>query len=102
MTTLLNPFSFSLKKHPFMEISSDPVYQAGDYSIYKYSKNHFVHTFKNIVIAERGAANIELINNLIADNKPTDEADFYHQYQSPKRAIEDGIKAAKKLNFTVA
>lgn len=100
--TLLNPFSVELKKHPFMEVNNRPVYENGDYRIYKYLHEHFIHTYKNIVIAQRCAANTDLINNLIADNKPTDEAALYHQYDRPKKAIADGIKAAKKLNFSVA
>ena len=84
-----------------MEATTGPVYTNGDYHIYKFSKNHFVHTFKNIVFAERGAANRELIDNLIADNKPTDEASLYHDYERPKQAIQEGIEAAKNLFFVV-
>ena len=99
-TTLLNPFSVSLKKHPFMEVN-EPVYVNGDYRIYHYNYHHFVHTYKNIVICERGAANKELLNDLIIDKIPTGEADIYHNYERPKQAIRDGVKAAKRLNFTI-
>lgn len=100
-TTLINPFSVSLKKHPFMEVNSKPIYENGNYRIYKYYNNHFVHTFKNIVITERGAANIPLMEGLKADIKPKSEADLYHDYERPKAAIRDGRKAAKKLNFKI-
>ena len=98
---LLNPFSVSLKKPPFMDINTEPVYKNGDYRIYKLYDKHFVHTFKNIVICERGAANKELINNIVNDTKPTGEADYYFLYERPKQAILEGIEAAKNLNFTI-
>lgn len=99
-TTLINPFSVSLKKPPFMEVN-EPVFTNGDYRIYHYNYHHFVHTYKNIVICERAAANKDLLNDLIADKKPTGEADLYHNYERPKEAIKQGIKAAKKLNFII-
>lgn len=98
--TLLNPFSVSLKKHPFMEVNN-LIYQNGEYKIYRYAPNHYVHTFKNIVITERGKANKELINNLVTDTKPTGEAALYHDYERPKGAILEGIEAAKNLNFQI-
>lgn len=101
MTTLLNPFSLSLKKPPFMEVHSEPVYTKGDFRIYVYCGKHYVHTFKNIVIAERGAKNIDLLNNVQKDIKPKGEAALYHDYERPKAAMLDGIKAAKKLKFTI-
>ena len=100
--TLLNPFSVSLKKYPFMEMNEGQiVYTNGDFKIYRHYQNHFVHTFKNIVICERGAANKELINNLVNDIKPTGEAALFHDYERPKGAIIDGMKAAKNLNFKI-
>lgn len=100
-TTLLNPFSVSLKKYPFMEVATSPVYTNGDYSIYKQGDEHFIHTYKNIVIAQRVAANKTLIDNLVNDNVPTGEASLYHDYQRPKEAILEGIEAAKNLNFEI-
>lgn len=100
-TILLNPFSVSLEKPPFMEVNTKPTYQNGDYKIYKAWDKHFIHTFKNIVIAQRCAENKELIDGLVMDIKPTEEASLYHDYERPKAAISDGIKAAKKLNFKV-
>lgn len=99
--TLLNPFSVSLKKPPFMEVNTSPIYKNGDYSIYKLWDEHFVHTYKNIVIAQRCGANEVLINNLVSDIKPIGEADLYHDYERPKEAILNGIKAAKNLNFKI-
>ena len=77
------------------------VYCKGEYKIYKYCENYFVHTYKNIVFAERGGANKQLIDNLINDIKPTDEASLYHDYERPKYAISQGLKAAKELKFNV-
>ena len=99
--TLLNPFSVSLGKHPFMETENKPVYTKGDYRIFRYSKAHYLHAFKNIIFAERCAPNTGIIDNLINDNSPTDESTLFHDYERPKGAILEGIQAAEKLNFTV-
>ena len=99
-TTVINPFSVSLGKQPFMKLDYC-VYENGDYRIFKHTLNHYVHTFKNIVISERGAANKQLITNLIAGNIPKDEASLYHDFERPKQAILDGMEAAKKLNFII-
>ena len=100
--TLLNPFSVSLDKYPFMEVNSKPIYEAGEYKIYKAWDKHFIHTFKNIVIAQRCGANKALIDGLVNDIKPTGEAALYHDYERPKGAILEGIEAANKLNFKIA
>jgi len=100
-TTLLNPFSVRLKKHPFMEMRGEPVYINGNYRIYHYGANHFVYTFKNIVITERGGKNIPLIDNLVKGIKPTGEAALYHDYDRLKVAINDGHNAAKRLEFEI-
>lgn len=99
--TVLNPFSVSLQKYPFMEVPKKPVYSNGDYKIYAYFERHYVHTFKNIVIAERGKANTDMVEGLINDIRPTDEGRLYHDYERPKQALADGLKAAKKLKFKV-
>ena len=100
--TLLNPFSVMLKKHPFMQVSNKPIYQNGNYRIYAAWEGHYVHTFKNIVIAQRGAANTNLVDDLASDNKPTNESDLFHNYERPKEAIAVGKKAAKELNFKIS
>jgi hypothetical protein len=84
-----------------MQVDEKPLYNNGDYSIYYYNQNHFVHTYKNIVICERGAANKALIDNLVNDIKPTTEAAIYHDYERLKDAIRIGTFAAKKLNFQI-
>ena len=99
-TKVLNPFSVSLKKDPFM-ILTDLVHENGDYKIYKHCKEWFVHTFKNIVIAERCAPNKNIITNLKGETRPEGIADIYHQLERPQWAINEGIKQAKKLNFTI-
>jgi hypothetical protein len=101
-TKLLNPFSVSLKKFPFMEMRSEPIYTNGDFKIYKYYDHHFVYTFKNIVIGERGGINKEIINNLATDTKPEGEAKQYFEYDRAKAAIIEGLEAAKGLNFQVS
>lgn len=101
MITLLNPFSVSLKKPPFMEMRNPPVHTNGDYKIYKYFDRHYVHTFKNIVITELGAANTELIKNIATQTEPGKDTQLYFKYTRCLEAIQDGIEAAKKLNFKI-
>lgn len=84
-----------------MQMNNPPIYEAGEYKIYKFSNNHYVHTFKNIVFAERTGANKQLIENLIKDIKPVGESSLYHDYERPKATISEGIKAAKKLKFKI-
>lgn len=98
---LLNPFSISLEKPPFMEVKSNPVFAQGDYKVYKYYDRHYIHTYKNIVIGERCAVNKDLINNLVNDTQPENETQLYFDYQRGKWAKEQGIEAAKKLNFKI-
>ena len=101
MKTLINPFSINLKKHPFLEVRTEPIFENGDFKIYRYCENHFLHTFKNIVIAERCAPNKTIFTNIKGDTMPTDEADIYHQLERPRQAITEGTEAAKKLKFEV-
>lgn len=99
--TLLNPFSVNLDKYPFMQVNKEPMYIKGDYKIYKLYDKYFVHTFKNIVIAERCGANKNLIENLINGTEPTNESDKYFEYERLKWAISKGIESANKLNFKI-
>ena len=101
-TTLLNPYSVKLAKDPFMTVRSKPIYTHGDYRIYSYYPKHFVHTFKNIVIAERCGQNKEIFTNMTGETTPTGEASIYHDLQRPQEALRIGIEAAKKLNFKIA
>ena len=101
MRTLLNAHSAALEKNPFMEVGVDPCYSNGDYFIYKWNSNHYLHTFKNIVFAERCAPNKEMINNLVNNTMPENRADQYHQFSWPKETIKFGIEHAKKINFKV-
>jgi len=102
-TRLLNTFSVSLKRaDPFMTVYNAPIYKNGDYFIYKFSDKHFVYTFKNIVISERGGINKEMVNGLVSKTPPTTgKADLYFLYQRPIEAIAEGLKYAKDLNFEV-
>lgn len=99
---LLNPFSVSLEKYPFMEVrDTSIVYRKGDYCVYVYTNSAYVHTWKNIVIAERTGLNSQLIENMLTNVRPKDQADAYHDYERPTWAIAEGIKASKKLNFLI-
>ena len=95
--TLLNPFSVELQKPNYTtSINSNPVYQNGDYFIYKYVDKHFFHTYKNIIIAERCGVNMDLIDEM-AHNSDSNDFDI----NRAKEFKSKGIEAAKKLNFEV-
>jgi len=99
---LLNPYSHILKKYPLIITSTDQeAFSDGDFKIYRHFDKHFLHTFKNIVIAERGGINKKLIENVKNDIKPIDEAEFYHDYERPKDAMLKGIQIAEILNFKI-
>jgi hypothetical protein len=98
---LLNPYSIMLEKNPIMNVDANPVYVDGDFRIYKYYDRHFIHTYKNIVVSERGAQFPQLLTNLKTNTPPTGEASIYHDYLRPLEAMELGIKEAKKLNFVI-
>jgi len=100
-TTLLNPFSHSLGKNPFFEIAAEPVFIDGDYKIYKLYEKHYVHTFKNIVIAERCAINKGLLKALKDNIKPVVESAIYHDFERPLWAKNEGLRIAKNLKFTI-
>lgn len=97
--TLINPFSVALSKPPFMEAKSNPVYSNGDYRIFKHVDRHYMHTYKNIIIAERSGINKQMIDNLAANIQPIDK--IYHDFERPKEAILEGIAAAEKLDFKI-
>ena len=102
MKTLLNPFSVELKKQPFQEIQSEPVYKNGDFLIYKLYEKHFLHTFKNIIFAERCGKNIEMIENIIKNTPPENgTGKIYHEFFRPKETIQNGLRYAKELNFEI-
>lgn len=84
-----------------MNIQSGPVYTDGDFRVYRYTEKHFVHTFKNIVVCERGAINKRILSNLKNDVRPMDEGGRYHHYERPKQAMKEGIEAATKLKFII-
>ena len=98
---LLNPFSVELRKEPFMEIKSNPIYSNGEYHIYKYVDKHYLHAYKNIIIAERSGIDKELLNNLATNTMPAFETTAYFGYNRAKLAIEQGLEASKKLDFKI-
>ena len=100
-SVLLNPYSIRLEKHPLMNVYGNPVHVHGDFRVYKYCEKWFIHTFKNIVLAERCAVNKELLTTLTGETKPTGEASIYNDYERPMAATKEGIKAAKKLHFFI-
>lgn len=100
-TKLLNPFSARLEKQPIETNTGKLIYTDGDFKIYKKYSDHYLHTFKNIIIAERGGANKAIFSNIKGETKPTGEAAIYHEYERPLQAMNDGIEYAKKLNFQI-
>lgn len=101
MITLLNPFSFQLKKQPTQTINSKAVYSKGEFSVYKYVEKHFIYTFKNIVIAERCGLDKTIVDDLVNDSYTGEPNKKYLNFDRPKETIKIGIDAAKELRFTI-
>lgn len=100
-TTLLNPFSILLNGWPFQDVTADPCYVDGDYKIYKKCKDYYLHCYKNIIIAERGCVNKQLLSNVKNKANPSDKAKSFHDYERPMAAMSFGISEAKRLNFEI-
>lgn len=101
MKTLFNTFAYNLDKSPIMNIQKEkPIYSNGDFHIYEYYYNHFVYTYKNLVITERAGINKQIIDDLVFDNY-TAEGCKYLLFDRPKAMIQTGIETAKKAKFTV-
>lgn len=98
---LLNPYSVRLEKDPFIRVENKPVHTNGDFRIYKYTEKYFIHTFKNIVIAERCAVNKDLLTNVSGSTTEANETKMYMDYVRPLEAMQQGVEAAKKLNFVI-
>ena len=101
ITTLLNPYSIRLEKDPFMRVEGNPIHVNGDFRIYKHCAEWYIHTFKNIVIAERTKANKEVLTNVMGTTKPTGEVSVFHDFERPRATMLQGIKEAKKRNFKI-
>lgn len=101
MKTLFNPFNFLLKKQATQKIDSKPVYTNGEFAVYKYAENHFIYTFKNVVIAERGYLIKEMIDDLANDSYTGEPRQKYSNFFRPKETLKIGIDAAKELRFTI-
>ena len=84
-----------------MDVPGEPIFTTGDYKIYKYCNDHFIYTYKNIVITERCAANKDLLNNLKNNIKPTGTASMYFDFERTLEAKADGLRIAQEINFTV-
>jgi hypothetical protein len=90
-----------LEKQPFMIVNEPPIHTNGDYHIYKYAREYFLHTYKNIIVAERCAPSKDVFSHLKGDTMPESDGRKYHDYERPLEAMQYGIKAAKKLKFIV-
>lgn len=101
MKTLLNTFSYQLKKHAMQTINSKPIYSNGEYLVYKFCDNHYLYTFKNLIIAERCGLDKTIIDDLSNDIYTGEPSKKYYNFDRPKQTIEIGINAAKELNFII-
>lgn len=99
---VINPFSISLAKYPIQELQdSDLVFQDGDFRVFRKYSDYFVHTFKNVVIAERCAINKAIFSALKGELVPKDEAIKYFEFDRPKWAINEAIKNANRFKFLI-
>ena len=80
---------------------SEPVYTDGDFNIFRKSDNHFLHCYKNIIFAERCGLNTQLLTDIKNDSF-SGCGDKFHNFDSPKEALANGIEFVKfypELNF---
>lgn len=104
MVKVLNPFSVSLKTYPFMELSGKPVFVHplySNYTIWKYSENHFVSCYYNIVVHETTGAPIKIISDFAEGKMPKDDVRKYFDWERIADAIENGKKYLKENNLSM-
>jgi len=96
---VLNPFSVRLEKqNPFYEITGDPLYKNGHFSVYKYA-DWFVYLYKNIIISERTGFNKDLVDRYANNDEPKDYSKF--NFRRSLDALKDGKKFARKIGFKI-
>ena len=69
MNKILNTFLSSEQDKVFYELS-EPIYTNGNWSIYFYTKNQYIYTFKNIAVNCLVGIDKEHINNLAENKRP--------------------------------
>lgn len=95
----LNPYSVELEKNPFYEISGEPLYKNGNYSVYKYGKDWFVYLYKNIIITERTGFSKELVDRFVNNDEPKDYS--VYNFRRALDALKKGKKFARELGFKI-
>ena len=90
MNKILNTFLSSEQDKVFYELS-EPIYTNGDWSIYFYTKNQYIYTFKNIAVNCLVGIDKEHLNNLAENKRPCNKHFIFD------RAIENLNKGIKLL-----
>lgn len=106
MATVINPFAVSLNKnhgkntyHELEEVTGKPVYQRGDYTIWKTAEKFYNTCYKNIIISQTTGAPKDLADALYEGREL--EGYVHHRMNRMKNALTDGMVYAKENNIKV-
>lgn len=98
---VLNPFAFILERREsrFYELKTKPVYENGEYKVFKYADRYFVTCRKNMIVSETTGIPKDLIEALVAGKEPKDYSK--HHYRRMQEAYQDALQYAKSVGFNV-
>lgn len=108
MAQVLNPFGCSLNRNhrtsyyrEIQVLTGKPVYRNGDVTIWREQKKFYTTCWKNIIVTQTVGAPRELADALESGIAPEQGTSSYHHYKRMREAIEDGMRYAMELNFTI-
>ncbi len=98
---VLNPFAFILERREsrFYELKTKPVYENGEYKVFRYADRYFVTCRKNLIVSETTGIPKGLIEALVAGKEPEDYTKHY--YRRMQEAYQDALQYAKSVGFKV-
>ena len=101
MARVLNPFAFSLDRREsrFYELKTKPVYENGEYKVFRYADRWFVTCRKNLIVTETTGIPKDLIEALVAGKEPADYSK--HRYYRALEAYQDALLYAQNVGFKV-
>lgn len=98
---VLNPFAFILERRElhFYELKTKPVYENGEYKVFKYADRYYVTCRKNLIVSETTGIPKVLIEALVAGKEPDDYTKYH--YRRMQEAYKDALQYAKSVGFNV-
>jgi len=79
MQTFINTWSKTLTgKYENYKVESKPIYQNGDYAIYKLHKDSHLYTYKNVAVSNLVGVNTPLVDSLVKGERPADGNKFLY------------------------